>query len=174
MAGSNCRSPYGERGLKWNGHGNRCDDGRSLSLRRAWIEILTTIPRTIFRWGRSPYGERGLKLHGLDVIFANARRSPYGERGLKFGRPAGHGLDARSLSLRRAWIEILYFCLAKETWSSRSPYGERGLKCQRHARRKHNSRRSPYGERGLKFSHPRVTGCVSRRSPYGERGLKCL
>ena len=34
------RSPYGERGLKWYGHGNGRNDGGSLSLRRAWIEIV--------------------------------------------------------------------------------------------------------------------------------------
>ena len=33
-------------------------------------------------------------------------RSPYGERGLKFQPASMDGPDARSLSLRRAWIEI--------------------------------------------------------------------
>ena len=33
-------------------------------------------------------------------------RSPYGERGLKFVREHGHVKFDRSLSLRRAWIEI--------------------------------------------------------------------
>ena len=35
---------------------------------------------------------------------------------------------ARSLSLRRAWIEISYSLGPKPRVASRSPYGERGLK----------------------------------------------
>ena len=55
------RSPYGERGLKYQGCGENPDDA-----------------------GRSPYGERGLKfIHGFRVIQC-VGRSPYGERGLKF------------------------------------------------------------------------------------------
>ena len=34
-------------------------------------------------------------------------RSPYGERGLKFVVGRNWGQGARSLSLRRAWIEIV-------------------------------------------------------------------
>ena len=33
----------------------------SLSLRRAWIEILDALLATAHNRGRSPYGERGLK-----------------------------------------------------------------------------------------------------------------
>ena len=38
------------------------------------------------------------------------------------------GLDLRSLSLRRAWIEIVTQTLIKSQYGGRSPYGERGLK----------------------------------------------
>ena len=63
--------------------GQKCPAARSLSLRRAWIEIGSRLaPHT--RPGRSPYGERGLKLRDV-------------EAGL---------LLVVSLSLRRAWIEI--------------------------------------------------------------------
>ena len=40
-------------------------------------------------------------------------RSPYGERGLKFVREHGHVKFDRSLSLRRAWIEI---CETVRAW----------------------------------------------------------
>ena len=36
--------------------------------------------------------------------------------------------DLESLSLRRAWIEMLYHRLDFAHWYRRSPYGERGLK----------------------------------------------
>ena len=55
---------------------------------------------------RSPYGERGLKLSGRRLRAVRLCRSPYGERGLKFSYPALCESLGRSLSLRRAWIEI--------------------------------------------------------------------
>ena len=78
------RSPYGERGLKFHGHG----DGRASGD------------------GRSPYGERGLKYGGHRRPFHHARRSPYGERGLKLRHHHHRRHPRESLSLRRAWIEI--------------------------------------------------------------------
>ena len=80
------RSPYGERGLKFprRQHHPRC--ARSLSLRRAWIEMPSPLP----------------------CIRRRMRRSPYGERGLKYAGDIVAGAVTRSLSLRRAWIEILY------------------------------------------------------------------
>ena len=41
-------------------------DARSLSLRRAWIEIATHQDEGTVSAGRSPYGERGLKFSGAD------------------------------------------------------------------------------------------------------------
>ena len=58
------------------------------------------------RSGRSPYGERGLKYLWNVTQYRQEGRSPYGERGLKFQPASMDGPDARSLSLRRAWIEI--------------------------------------------------------------------
>ena len=56
-------------------------------------------------------------------------RSPYGERGLKFKQGESTGFSSGSLSLRRAWIEIVpVFLPVKIRSKSRSPYGERGLK----------------------------------------------
>ena len=54
------RSPYGERGLKYVQIERRTGGFASLSLRRAWIEMIVTVVGSVgFR--RSPYGERGLK-----------------------------------------------------------------------------------------------------------------
>ena len=57
-----------------------------------------------------------------------SRRSPYGERGLKFGTYYRTMRQYQSLSLRRAWIEILMVPHPRGRGWSRSPYGERGLK----------------------------------------------
>ena len=57
--------------------------------------------------GRSPYGERGLKYGAGRPAAFGPSRSPYGERGLKY-HVAGEALHrVPSLSLRRAWIEIV-------------------------------------------------------------------
>ena len=111
-----CRSPYGERGLKYNVLCLCAVYAMSLSLRRAWIEIFIVSRRVKPLLGRSPYGERGLKCfrpHIRGMVWGG--RSPYGERGLKF---VAIGQDVRlsqSLSLRRAWIEI------RLTWDDASP-----------------------------------------------------
>ena len=106
LASAECRSPHGERGLKWSaelvnkGHLRRSPHGErglkynkvhdredavvSLPARGAWIEI----PRS----GRSEP--------------APQRRSPHGERGLKSRRIRRVGIDLQSLPARGAWIEI--------------------------------------------------------------------
>ena len=79
------RSPYGERGLKSQVQ-NVLQGGRA---------------------GRSPYGERGLKLRSGCNVLRLSGRSPYGERGLKYIGKDARWIFHMSLSLRRAWIEIL-------------------------------------------------------------------
>ena len=107
--------------------GQKCPAARSLSLRRAWIEITICVIRHWNRTRRSPYGERGLKCLGCRCGDFRCGRSPYGERGLKYLlQPVSH----RGLG--------------------RSPYGERGLKFVRDEERAERYGRSPYGERGLK------------------------
>ena len=59
-SGESGRSPYGERGLKYIGDLVRGEPIGSLSLRRAWIEMLPVVGKPS-GLGRSPYGERGLK-----------------------------------------------------------------------------------------------------------------
>ena len=81
----------------------------SLSSRRAWIEILWLSSHLALDKSRSPHGERGLKLLLVEATSERAGRSPHGERGLKCVAICGRCKAYRSLSSRRAWIEI--FCL---------------------------------------------------------------
>ena len=124
----------------------------SLSLRRAWIEIIIVSPFADALRCRSPYGDRGLKCrHG------------------ELRRPI-----AESLSLRRSWIEIASSSTRRIRYRpSRSPYGERGLKFDGDLTElAGGAGRSPYGERGLKYRNYRNCAGFPCRSPYGERGLK--
>ena len=78
--------------------------------------------------GRSPHGERGLKLSKSAILSHFFGRSPHGERGLKYCRIKQINCFAKSLSSRRAWIEILPAHQAGKEGDCRSPHGERGLK----------------------------------------------
>ncbi len=78
-----CRSPHGERGLKYDSHGAAQDHRRSLSSWRAWIEIGRCRLCCASLVCRSPHGERGLKYAGQPDPRPHPRRSPHGERGLK-------------------------------------------------------------------------------------------
>ena len=136
--------------------------GASLSLRRAWIEMSKPKSAHTSKPSRSPYGERGLKFTGHAEQRGGDSRSPYGERGLKSVRRRGctrclrrspygeRGLKLRtnheyhhresSLSLRRAWIEIIIVSPFADALRCRSPYGDRGLKCR------HGELRRPIAE----------------------------
>ena len=85
------------------GDGLRFADG-SLSARRAWIEIITSLT--------------------ISWISSVALRKESVDRNM--GSTAGQVLKTASLSARRAWIEIVKsFALAPPS-VSRSPQGERG------------------------------------------------
>ena len=103
------------------------DSFRSLSLRRAWIEIARTWEPTRRPDGRSPYGERGLKYHGLSRHDRPGASLSLRRAWIEIARANASDGPSRSLSLRRAWIEITIrpFVIG---WPCRSPYGERGLK----------------------------------------------
>ena len=149
-----CRSPHGERGLKFSKRASRGCPGRrrsphgerglksesikgtytvqeSLPTRGAWIEILRSWRRAGNSLGRSPHGERGLKFNGDTVLLHQRSRSPHGERGLKCMVWA-NGARARC----------------------RSPHGERGLKYRTDLFHPYKRSRSPHGERGLKWPFP--------------------
>ena len=124
-----CRSPHGERGLKYNAMEKCVFLNKSLPARGAWIEISLEPNR--------PY--------------ITARRSPHGERGLKYKLPRLSAPARRSLPARGAWIEISLIAKLRTVCACRSPHGERGLKCLASVRQvRRASRRSPHGERGLK------------------------
>ena len=102
---------------------------RSLSSRRAWIEIICGISCSIVVNCRSPHGERGLKSSIYGAIERKEDgRSPHGERGLKWTKMVLRFYKQRSLSSRRAWIEIPHISYKGFLTTRRSPHGERGLK----------------------------------------------
>ena len=81
----------------------------------------------------------------------------------------------KSLSSRRAWIEMFVSKCDDERTICRSPRGERGLKLSAICQRILKISRSPRGERGLKFERVKSAGYTPvRRSPRGERGLKYI
>ena len=146
-----CRSPCGERGLKWT----------SLATP---VEIALC---------HSPCGERGLKFNKIigRGIRGN-RRSPCGERGLKFHTINRLSLLSKSLPVRGAWIEITIIACNQSHDIRRSPCGERGLKSGGGKNSPPPQSRSPCGERGLKCVPALVPVPALCRSPCGERGLK--
>ena len=77
------RSPYGERGLKFLDLLQILDLDESLSLRRAWIEIIGRAANI------GPWTSLSLRRAWIEMSDDAAETS-----------------DAPSLSLRRAWIEI--------------------------------------------------------------------
>ena len=136
--------------MKYRAGGGQDRLPKSLSLRRAWIEIPRLNTYSPLCFGRSPYGERGLKFDDADLsrdarqslslrrawIEIGTRTPSQGERGslslrrawIEITCPARTPHPPRSLSLRRAWIEIRVQPGTERDERSRSPYGERGLK----------------------------------------------
>ena len=130
--------------------GQKCPAARSLSLRRAWIEMIDETYKNIEAELSLSLRRAWIEIMCLRTICWGLSRSPYGERGLKlliavFRRIHSMSLSLRrawieifskssetncrlSLSLRRAWIEITHSSFPAHTLDSRSPYGERGLK----------------------------------------------
>ena len=171
---------------------------RSLSSRRAWIEIKSALTKIYWFCCRSPHGERGLKFVGYWNICIIACRSPHGERGLKFCVSRCYPHDTMSLSSRRAWIEIYFKSFCVPILLGRSPHGERGLKCQPKLRgfywghvalltesvdwNQHKKSVScsftPVAllTESVDWNKPfaLIVCCFICRSPHGERGLKFL
>ena len=102
----NRRSPRGERGLKCVSSLIHEKSFKSLSSRRAWIEMLISLSHIALKKRRSPRGERGLKCVSSLIHEKSFSRSPRGERGLKSMQQTKLQAQSKSLSSRRAWIEI--------------------------------------------------------------------
>ena len=122
------RSPQGERGLKSCHRRPPHRQPRSLSARRAWIEIST---KRKCRASKASLSARrawieidGVKTLGFLAGSLSARRAwieiTSDERRLYS--------CWKSLSARRAWIEMLYRASVPGFAGGRSPQGERGLK----------------------------------------------
>ena len=115
-----------------------------------------------------------MKFYFVELIAVRVSRSPRGERGLKFLPSPNPLIYKKSLSSRRAWIEMFVSKCDDERTICRSPRGERGLKLSAICQRILKISRSPRGERGLKLSTRRLLTMENQgRSPRGERGLKC-
>ncbi len=103
----------------------------SPSMRRAWIEIKLNSKWQLDTKCRPPCGGRGLKYRCYCEKRGCERRPPCGGRGLKYDLPVCRTARGKSLSVRRAWIEIRYSPPPLEISACRSPFRERGLKCHR-------------------------------------------
>ena len=168
------RSPHGERGLKFLIFQTALFMCKSLSSRRAWIEIYTIGTTLDVVLSRSPHGERGLKLQvPRPPPLLSHSRSPHGERGLKYDiwkfiyDNNIVALLTESVDWNKSWkYKYPWWCnvaLLTESvdWNAREQKWIELI-----------TRRSPHGERGLKFSSNNNTLMILCRSPHGERGLK--
>ena len=145
-----CRSPHGERGLKF---GMRCERfhaiGSSLSSWRAWIEILRGLHlpgacRSLSSW------RAWIEISPRCVRYPIARSLSSWRAWIEMPRKTRKQTNAKSLSSWRAWIEIPFIINvphARESLSSWRAWIEIGWWRASDRRR---SGRSPHGERGLK------------------------
>ena len=152
------RSPSGERGLKSVECCRISHWRQSLPIRGAWIEIALICGVSKRNRRRSPSGERGLKLRRVALRGDGVGRSPSGERGLKYVLGHRRRVEAGSLPIRGAWIEIKTCNARSGQTCSRSPSGERGLKW--HGRRKHRSKRWSLPIRGAWIEIRKSANCV--------------
>ena len=125
---------------------------RSLSSRRAWIEIQVSSRTSPKSTRRSPHGERGLKSIELVQAILLVKSLSSRRAWIEIGRCPSRSAEASSLSSRRAWIEIPDVRKMVNQAASRSPHGERGLKSDGIDADVGDLGRSPHGERGLKYA----------------------
>ena len=107
LTGRLSRSPYGERGLKSLMRSCPCPSWPSLSLRRAWIEIVNgACPRDNSKPSLS------LRRAWIEIQTGQKCANVYLSLSLRRAwieivrKCAWRPKECRSLSLRRAWIEI--------------------------------------------------------------------
>ena len=99
---------------------------RSLSARRAWIEMANALPITSPTTKSLSARRAWIEIMALDQ-YLNEQESLSARRAWieMSGRRQAHTSPA-SLSARRAWIEILTSIIVKQGSTGRSPQGERG------------------------------------------------
>ena len=175
MLGRMCRSPCGERGLKY-------------------AQRHQAHPSA---WRRSPCGERGLKYPPLCYHFSRRKSLPVRGAWIEIGKAARLAHQPSSLPVRGAWIEIVRSCRAlyprqslpvRGAWIEidctcpwrlrkcrRSPCGERGLKCSAASGANAGALSLPVRGAWIEIIVDGVVVTVPRgRSPCGERGLKLV
>ena len=147
-----CRSPCGERGLKWcrsapcPAHRHRRSPCGERGLKCVGRARAGCTPD-----GRSPCGERGLKLTFVGHILVLAVSLPVRGAWVEMARATGPSSGGLSLPVRGAWVEIAETQPGGLILRRRSPCGERGLKFPAYSHTQGGAGRSPCGERGLKF-----------------------
>ena len=161
-----CRSPCGERGLKFRACAGEKSQNESLPVRGAWVEI--------FRGGACASPSVSLPVRGAWVEIAGGsggsggdwRRSPCGERGLKSVVCRSFSCPFRSLPVRGAWVEIATGSRQAGRFASLPVRGAWVEMAFRDVRESGRRGRSPCGERGLKSRpdcrHPRDGGVAPR------------
>ena len=99
---------------------------KSLSARRAWIEIeiISQMAIQAIVALRKESVDRNDKSKKSKTEKQVALRKESVDRNVR--PPAGPHVAQKSLSARRAWIEIAPGCDSKDAHSGRSPQGERG------------------------------------------------
>ena len=102
-----CRSPLGERGLKYKPISHLIKKLPSLSAWRAWIEINNIENIPIVHYRRSPLGERGLKSTELPNAWTNSESLSAWRAWIEISVTTMLSSVGESLSAWRAWIEIL-------------------------------------------------------------------
>ena len=124
-----CRSPCGERGLKWcrsapcPAHRHRRSPCGERGLKCVGRARAGCTPD-----GRSPCGERGLKLTFVGHILVLAVSLPVRGAWVEMARATGPSSGGLSLPVRGAWVEIAETQPGGLILRRRSPCGERGLK----------------------------------------------
>mgnify|MGYP003100464569 CR=1 FL=1 len=102
----NCRSPCGERGLKFDEKISGERSARSLPVRGAWIEMDYPTDKASINSRRSPCGERGLKCYHFYTRKAAAKSLPVRGAWIEIAINGTSDYPTESLPVRGAWIEI--------------------------------------------------------------------
>ena len=116
--------------MKYRHKGREIRNAKSLSSRRAWIEISHN--QTVYLDGEGSLSSRRawIEIVRADATPSNWKTSLSSRRAwIEIRLQASRWTSPWSLSSRRAWIEISPIVRHNPAHARRSPHGERGLKC---------------------------------------------